>query len=251
MSAATVFARKEATEAARSWRGPLLVGLFALFGVVDPIMARYLREIMTALAPGFPVPLPEATYLTSWGQWVKDLNQLLLIVVVVAHGGLVANETRSGTAVLVLARPLSRPAFILSKFVVASGVLAVAGAVGTGLAWTTTWALYGATPGGGLFVAASLWWVQAVLLLAVVMLVSSCVDSPLVAAMVGIAALMALGLAGSWSEPARAWTPAGLPSAMADALTGAPAWAWPVGTAAAITVLLVASAIVVFNRREP
>ncbi|HEY5518777.1 MAG TPA: hypothetical protein VIK17_03930, partial [Cellulomonas sp.] len=117
MSGTVVFARKEALEILRTWRIWVLPGILLFFALTGPVLARFTPEIVGALAAdqlgGFEIPTP--TYLDAYAQWVKNLSQIALFALIIIYGGLVSGESRSGTAVLVITKPVSRSTFVVVK----------------------------------------------------------------------------------------------------------------------------------------
>jgi len=75
--------------------------------------------------------LPTPTYHEAYAEWIKDLSGTALFVLIIVYGSIISSERKSGTAVLVLTKPVSRTAFIIAKAVVHSAFLAVLVVAGT------------------------------------------------------------------------------------------------------------------------
>src|SRR5659263_269571 len=148
MSGTVVFARKEALEILRTWRIWVLPGILLFFALTGPVLARYTPEIVGALAAdqlgGFEIPTP--TYLDAYAQWVKNLSQIALFALIIIYGGLVSGESRSGTAVLVLTKPVSRSTFVVVKAAVHAVFFAALLVAGTLLTWGLTAGAFHAAP---------------------------------------------------------------------------------------------------------
>src|SRR5450759_5824807 len=133
MSGIAIFAGKEAREILRTWRIWVLPGILLFFALTGPVLAKFTPEIVGALAGdqlgGFKIPTP--TYLDAYTQWIKNLSQIALFALIITYGGIISTETKSGTAVLVLTKPVSRTAFIVAKATVHSVFLAVLVVIGT------------------------------------------------------------------------------------------------------------------------
>ncbi|OJV57878.1 MAG: hypothetical protein BGO38_06465 [Cellulomonas sp. 73-145] len=252
MTGFSVFARKEASEILRTWRLWVLPGILTFFALTGPPLARYTPQIVQAVAgsqlAGFTVPEP--TYLDSYGQWAKNLTQIALFALVIIYGGLVSAESRSGTAVLVLTKPVSRSAFVLGKALVNAGFVAVLLVGGTLVTWGLTAAFFGTAPGSGLWGSALVWLVLAVQFIALMTLLSVVIGSAAGAAGAGLGVYVLLSIASIWKPLAR-YSPAGLPTQATALAAGTEASAlWPVVTSLVLSVLLVAAAALVFRRKE-
>ena len=82
--------------------------------------------------------VPEPTTVDAYLEFVGDLTQIVLIAVIIACAGMVAGEVRSGTAVLVLTKPLSRQAMVVAKVVSNSVLVAFSTALGATVCWALT-----------------------------------------------------------------------------------------------------------------
>ncbi|MCB2174601.1 MAG: ABC transporter permease subunit [Actinomycetales bacterium] len=248
----TVFARKEAQEIWRTWRRWVLPGILVFFAVTGPPLARYTPQIVQAVAgdqlSGLEIPTP--TYLDAYGQWAQNLTQIALFALIIIYGGLVSAERRSGTAVLVLTKPVSRSAFVVVKAVVNAAFVATLLLVGTLLTWGLTAAMFDTAPGAALWSAALVWLVLAIQFVAVMTLLSVLISSAAGAAGAGLGVYVLASIAAIW-QPLADYTPAGLASKAVAAAAGQdPAVAWPVVTSLALSVGLVALAATAFRRRE-
>ncbi|MGV8977165.1 MAG: ABC transporter permease [Cellulomonas sp.] len=252
MSGTAVFARKEAREILRTWRIWVLPGILLFFAVTGPVVARFTPEIVGALAAdqlgGFTIPTP--TYLDAYAQWVKNLSQIALFVLIIIYGGLVSGETKSGTAVLVLTKPVSRSAFVAVKAGVHGLFFAVILVVGTLLTWGLTAVAFHTAPGSALWSSALVSLVLGELFIALMTLLSVLIGSSAGAAGAGIGAYALLSIAGIWKPLAR-YSPAGLGSdATALAAGAATDVLWPVLTALVLMVVLVALAAALYRRKD-
>src|SRR5664280_430565 len=137
MSGFAVFAHKEAREILRTWRIWVLPGILLFFALTGPVLARFTPQIVGALAGnqfgGLKLPTP--TYLDAYTQWIKNLSQIGLFALIIIYAGVVSAESKSGTAILVLTKPVSRPAFVIAKAAVHSAFLAVVVVIGTLVTW--------------------------------------------------------------------------------------------------------------------
>jgi ABC-2 type transport system permease protein len=253
VNGALVFARKEVQEIVRTWRIWVLPAIIIFFAVTGPVLARFTPEIIGSLAGAElgGITLPPPTYLDAYGQWIKNLSQITLFALIIIYGGIVSAETSSGTAILVLTKPMSRTAFVVVKAVIHSAFLAVLVIVGTLITWGLTAAIFGHAPGGPLWSSALVWLVLAVLFIALMTFLSVLIPSAAGAAGAGIGAYIVLAIAAIW-KPLSDYSPAGLlgqaTTLAADAPT--PSALWPVLSAMLIAALLVWWAGLLFRRKD-
>ena len=130
MNAFIAFFKKEVCEVTRTHKLTVLGLVFLLFGIMNPLAAKFMPEILvSALPSGMTITLPEPSAMDSWGQFFKNISQMGIIVVVILFGGIMSNELSRGTLIPLLTKGLSRKTVILSKFTVA------------GLVWTAAYVL--------------------------------------------------------------------------------------------------------------
>lgn len=235
----------------RTRRWVALGGVFVLFGLIGPLMARYEATLLASggrLHITAPPPVPA----DGVGGYVHSAMQLgLLVAVVVAAAAFGLDENRS---LSIFYRTLMRrPADLLvPRFVVAAAAAAVAWLLGLLAAWYETAALIGAPATRGMLAAAGLGALYVVFAVAVTALAATVARSP--SGIVGCALVVLLGLPILGRiHLISAW----LPSALADAPdallrhTGPDHYARAGAVAAVVIVLSVAVALRRIARREP
>ncbi len=118
------FTKKEFTESIRTYKLLIVVAVFLLFGMLNPIIAKIMPELLSSFMPeGMTVTLADPTTIDSWMQFYNNISTQLILFVIV-FSGIVANELSKGTLINMLTKGLSRKTVILSKF------------TGTTLIWT-------------------------------------------------------------------------------------------------------------------
>lgn len=113
-----VLINKEFTEQWRSSRLMILLGLFLFFGILSPLTAKFMPDIISSMVrdQNITIQIPEATWKDAIGQFVKNVSQMGVFIVVLLTMGTVAREKENGTASFLLVKPVSRNLYILSKF---------------------------------------------------------------------------------------------------------------------------------------
>jgi ABC-2 type transport system permease protein len=110
---------KELLEQWRTRRFLVLGAVFLFFGLLSPITAKLTPEILewaASAAPGMIFNLPPPSAADAVGQYVKNLSQMLPLVVLLVAMGSVASEKERGTLPMVLAKPVWRGAVLGCKF---------------------------------------------------------------------------------------------------------------------------------------
>ena len=250
-----VLLRKELAEAWQTRRLPVVAALFIVVGMISPLTARYLREIMqAALGDQLTIPIPAPTAVMAVEQLQKNLAQLGALAAIALAMGSVAGELDRGTAALVLAQPVTRAAFISAKLVALVIVLGISVALAAVSAWIYTGVLFEPPRIGGWLAMTALSWLALCAWAAITFLASAATGSTTLAAGLGFVALVAISLGGIVPAFDRL-LPTGLTTpaiVLASGTTSLDAGA--LFTAVAGTVLLVAlclgGAILAFRRRE-
>jgi len=256
MSGFGVLLRKELSESWRTRRLPAVALLFVAVGIVSPLTARYLNEILgAALGGDLTIPLPQPSAATALEQLQKNLGQLGALAAIALAMGSVAGELDRGTAALVLAQPVTRPAFLLAKLAGIAIVLGLCTLAGVIVAWAYSAVLFGDAPLAGWLGFAVLSWLALLAWAAITFLASAATGSTMAAAGIGFVALVVLSLLAVIPALDRL-----LPSGLAGAAAlialgqGATVDSGKLATALAGTFAVVglaaAGAVAAFGRRE-
>ncbi|MBE0476504.1 MAG: ABC transporter permease [Coriobacteriia bacterium] len=253
MRGSTAFLRKEMIEIARTWRIWVLPGIVVFFALSGPVLAKLTPQLLESVGAGqegVVIRIPTPTYTDGFLQWTQNLAQLVTFAIVIIFGGVVSAERRSGTAVLVLTKPLTRAAFVLAKFAGNAVLLVCAVTIGALLTWGVTYAVFGEAPYRPLAEATGVWLVWGLMLLGIMTLLSVAVDSQAGAAGAGLGVFLVLSVLSLWG-PALRYTPAGLVGAPTDVVMSRPGdLLFPLVTGAATGALALAAAVRLFERKE-
>jgi len=251
-----VLLRKELDESWRTRRLPVVAALFAIVGMISPITARYLPEILKAtLGDQLPMTLPTPTAVDAIAQLQKNVGQLGALAAIALAMGSVSGELDRGTAALVLSQPVTRPAFLVAKLAGIGITLLVAMLFASVLAWVYTTALFSAQPIGGWLAMTLLAWLALLAWAAFTFVASAATGSTMAAAGIGFVALIGLSLLSIVPALDRL-LPTGLaePGTLLAAGGTGGVDAGVLATAVAGTVVLIgaclAIAVVSFRRRE-
>lgn len=142
---------KEIFESVRTWRLVVLVAMLIICGLISPVLAKYTPQLLSSI-PDMPPELaqliPEPTTADAIGQYIKNIAQFGVLLVILLHMGVVAGEKERGTAAMLISKPVKRHAFLLAKWVTGMGII-LAGTILAGLGgWVYTTILFESLPIG-------------------------------------------------------------------------------------------------------
>jgi ABC-2 type transport system permease protein len=253
VSAFSTFLGKERRETLRTWRLWVLPGILLFLALSSPVITKLTPALLRATAasqPGVVIRLPPPTARDAYLQFMGNLGQLVIIAVIITGAATISAESRAGTAVLVLTKPISRAGFVIAKAISQLAVLVCATVVGVAVCIATTIALFGAGPVAPFIEAAALWLAFAAMILMLMVLLSAAMKSQAPAAGAGIGLWISL-LFCTGLPLVRDHSPAGLMAANDAALRSRDvALLWPLATTALAAAVFLAGAIWFFGRRE-
>jgi ABC-2 type transport system permease protein len=247
-----VLLRKELLEQWRTMRLFVVAAVFLIVGLMSPLLARFTPELLEAVGGDqFQIVLPPPTAADAYDQLAKNLGQFGILVAVLIAMGSVATEKDRGTAALILTKPASRGAFLVSKLVAIAATLGIATAIASAGAWFYTLVLFEPLPVVGFAAAVVLQWLSLVVFATVTFLGSTLTRSALAAAGLGVAVFIVIGIL-SIVPPLVPFLPVGLAEpARALALGGPAADAvTPIVANLLIVAGLVALSWLAFRRQE-
>jgi ABC-2 type transport system permease protein len=253
MSGLGAFLRKELRETIHTWRLWVLPGLLVFLGVTAPVITALTPKIIEFAAkssPGTTVTIAQPTAREAYLQFVGNLGQLALLAIIITVSGAISGEVRSGTAALVLTKPISRAAFVIGKAATAFALILVSTAIGTVICIGITAAIFGLGPAGHFVLAVAIWLAYALLFIGVMIALSARLRSQMAAAAYGVGVFAALAALGALPNVG-GYQPGGINGAMTDLLRhGSAAWTWPLLTSLALAAIALSTAVTRFNRRE-
>lgn len=117
MTGYLAFLKKEFFEYTKTFKLFIMLMVFAVFGITNPLTAKLLPEILGSLIPdSVVITLPEPTAYDAWTQFFKNATQIGLLVMVILFSSVLSSELSKGTLINLLTKGLSRTAVILSKY---------------------------------------------------------------------------------------------------------------------------------------
>ncbi|MDR3344415.1 MAG: ABC transporter permease [Oscillospiraceae bacterium] len=127
MRAYLAFTKKEFTENWRTYKLPILLVVFLLFGMMSPLLAKLTPELLKSLSDtgGVVITLPEPTAMDAWAQFFKNVGQMGMLAIIIVFSGLMATEFSKGTLVNMLTKGMKRHTVVLSKLTAATVIWTV------------------------------------------------------------------------------------------------------------------------------
>jgi ABC-2 type transport system permease protein len=202
---------KELLESWRTRRTGVVVVLFVFLGMLGPLTARYLPEILE-LALGDQagmIPIPPTTVADAVIELQQNLGQFGALTAIVLAMSLVSGEKDRGTAGFILTKPASRAAFLVAKLASLGAVLLLATALAVTVGWIYTTVLFEPLPVGGWIALAIMTWLSLMAWASITFLASTVLRSSAAAAGVGVGALLGISLVAA-IPPIGRWLPSGL-----------------------------------------
>jgi ABC-2 type transport system permease protein len=250
-----VFLGKELTEILRTWRLYVVPGILLFFGLASPILAEITPSLVSNMASsdvqGIVIEIPPATTVDAYLQWSNNAMQIALFALIITVAGAVSGERRSGTAQLVLTKPVSRSAMVIAKMVSNWLLVLVSGAISAALCIGVTAFMFDTTLVPEFIALVGLWYLLAVFLVALTVTLSVVLKSQAGAAGAGIAVYFVMSVLSLWVVM-RDYSPVGLLGLGDRILTGAEDLSvfWPVAASVIGVVVLATLACWAFNRQE-
>lgn len=198
MNALRILLAKELKEHWRTYRLPIIAGVAMVFGMLSPLLAKYLPEIIKNSAGPIQITMPEPTATDAVDQMVSNLGQnISLFGAILLAMGLVARERERGTAAFILTKPVPRWAFLAAKFLGLAAILAVALLLGGALSYGyTIWIFGTALPVGGFLASIAILWLMALIYGGFTLFASTLTRSSLAAAGMGIGLTILVSMLG-------------------------------------------------------
>lgn len=230
----------------RSRRLVALVGIYLFLGLVGPVTARYLGEIVERFGSGVTVTFPDPVPADGIAQFTANANQLgLLVAIVVAAGALVIDAIPE-MAIFLRTRVTPTWRLTTPRLVVSFAAIAVSFVTGLTAALYETVVLLGSVSATDVIVGGAYAIVYLAFVVALVGAAASRSGSVLATIAVSVVILLVLQVIGVMETVGR-WLPSHLPGALDALLLGTAEWAEFI-PATAVTLAVVAGLIALAAR---
>ncbi len=107
--------KKELKEQLKTYRFLIISVVFLIFGLMTPLMLKYMPEILQMAGEDIIIDIPPATAVQVLTEYADTIAQVGVLMAVLFTMGAISRESEKGTAAMVLSKPVNRVAFILAK----------------------------------------------------------------------------------------------------------------------------------------
>jgi ABC-2 type transport system permease protein len=201
----------------RTPRAIALAGVYLFFGLLGPVTAKYLQDIINRVQSGVQVIIAEPTPKDGIANYISQAGQTGLVIVVVIAASAFTFDARRGLSTFFRTRASSMWQLIAPRFAASAAAAVAAYTLGTLAAWYETALLLGQPPAGAMLAGLLCGSVFLIFAVSVAVTAASLARSTLAAVGVTLAVLLGLPLLGL-AEPLHTWLPSTLLSAPAALL---------------------------------
>ncbi len=132
----------------RSFRYPAFILVLFFFAILDPLMLKYMNEIVGYFATGIEMIIPDPTPEEAFLSYLSDVSQIGIVVLIFMSMGIVAREKETGVAGWLLSKPISRRQYLASKLVALYALVIISIFASSTFAYLYTTSLLGQAPLG-------------------------------------------------------------------------------------------------------
>ena len=129
MTAYGILTRHELRGMMRTWRAPVLLGVVVILALIGPVTTRLMPDILS-LVGGFELVTGEPLAEDAAAQWAADLAQVIPILAILVAAVSVAQPLSTGSAALLLARPVPRSSLLFAGLTANALIIAASVLVG-------------------------------------------------------------------------------------------------------------------------
>ena len=180
----------------RTKRWVALLGVYLFFGLIGPLTARYIREILESFGGEVQVVVPDPIAADGIASYVSNAAQIGLLVSVGIAAAALAFDAKPQMGVFLRTRTSHIREIIAPRYTVVTAAVVAAFTLGSIAALYESTVLMGSLPLGGWLLGTMLGCLYLAFAVAVVAAVAGRTQSVLVAAVVSIAVLLLLPVVG-------------------------------------------------------
>lgn len=178
MKGFSTFMKKEITELIRTRKLMIILGVFVIFGIMNPAVAKLTPKMFEMMSDTYSAQGIRfegeyiVTALDSWSQFASNIP-MALIVLLIMFCGIYTTEYTKGTLIPLLTKGLSRSSVVVSKFTVMLLVWTVGISLCYGITYCYSEYFWDNSVVAHLFFAGLCWWVFGLLLISCIVFFSS------------------------------------------------------------------------------
>lgn len=209
--------RLERLRLIRTYRWLALFGVYVVFGLLGPVMAAYLPDILSRVQSDMTIIVPPPQPRDGLVNYVDQVTQTGVIVVVAVAVGALAFDAHPGISTFLRTRSTSVWSLLRPRIGVILAAAVLAYALGTFAAWYATAVLLGPLPAGPVFAGLLCAATYLGFVITVVTAATAITRSTLGAVGIALSALLLVSIIGSLG-PLHDWLPSTLAGAPAELL---------------------------------
>ena len=245
--------RKDLLEQMRTKKILILAIVFLFVAISSPILAKLTPEILKSVSvPGLTITLPDPTYSDAIDQFIKNVSQIALLVVIFVVAGAISDEKSRKTLEIILTKPISRSLFVLSKFKAYFISVIAIFTTSSLIFYLYTASLFGQFNLLNFAIMAGCALLYVLMVVSITIFASSFVKNSLAAGGIGFAGYILFGTIFGLIEPLKSFSPGLIFSNYKDVITGG--WTndlWlPIATTAVVIIASVTFSILAFQKQE-
>jgi ABC-2 type transport system permease protein len=204
--------RLERLRMTRTPRAIALGAVYLFFGLLGPVTAKYLQDIVNRVQSGVQVIIAPPTPKDGIANYIGQASQTGLVVVVVIAAGALTFDARRGLSTFLRTRVDNMWQLIAPRFAVNAAAAVTAYTLGTLAAWYETALLLGSPPAGAMLAGLLCGSAYLIFAVSVTTAAASVARSTLATVGITLGALLALPILGI-AGPLHAWLPSTLVTA--------------------------------------
>lgn len=248
---------KEWMELVRSFKLIWIPIVFAVLGIMQPVMSYYMPIIIEKagnMPEGTVIEIPTPEGATVLADTLSQFGFMGLLILALACMGMVSGERNSGASALVLVKPISFGSYILSKWlsimVISWGSLLI----GYAASWYYTWLLIDMVDFGPFLLSFALYGLWFTFVLTATLLFSTLLRSAAAAAFASLGLAVLLSMLSGLLPKYLGWSPGALTGfaykavGLPEGLQGSPELWWSLVSAIVLIVAALASATTALKR---
>jgi ABC-2 type transport system permease protein len=246
--------KKELMEGVRTYRIMIMVLVFIGLGILSPLTAKMTPEIIRAFVPEdmMTITVADPMAIDSWMQFYSNVSQIGIIVMIIVFSGILANEISRKTLIILLTKGLSRSSVILAKYIYAVLIWTVSLLLCFFVTLGYTVYLFPGEAVSNMLFALFCMWLFGVFLLAVQIFAATLMNHSYSCLLITGSVVVALLLV-SIAPAAEKYNPLSLAALniglMVDVVKVSDMF-WSIGISSGIALLLMAGAVLVFNKKQ-
>ncbi len=105
----------------------IMPAVIIFFAILSPVTAKFMNQLLGLLLEdsGLVIELHDPTVIDSYIQYIGNLYELILYVLIFMSVGMFIRDKSKGILPLILSKPISKSNYILSKYIVFNVVVSI------------------------------------------------------------------------------------------------------------------------------